>query len=250
MTSQPLMDPADKPAGLPRFWTLDALRGVALCMMLLSNALFDLALFGGRPEFAAGGWLLFARATATLFILVAGVSLTLKYRKHRQDRYPAFLRRAAKVFGAGLLITAVTVLLVPGQYVAFGILHLIGFGTLLALPLLARPRLALLAGVLLLAAGLLPVSLPAGLLWVGFPLAGYQSVDYTPLIPWLGILLLGAAAGHALFPGGRPRKPVSPPPLPGRALAFLGRHTLLLYLVHQPLLVAGFWLLGWAALPL
>jgi uncharacterized membrane protein len=68
--------------------------------------------------------------------------------------------------------------------------------------------------------------------------------DYRPLLPWFGVVLLGVFFGNAAYLPWRKKSPPSPTPRAAAPLAFLGRHTLLIYLIHQPILIATLWILG------
>jgi len=228
-----------------RVWKVDAARGIAIIMMVLSNGLFDLHLFAGCEACYSGFWFLFARATAGLFILLVGVSLTLSYARAQEQGKASFrkyLFRGARIVGYGLLITAATWIFLPEGVILFGILHLIGISIILAYPFLRRKAVNLVAGVGIILGGLLlqgvAVSFP-WLLWLGLSPAGYYSVDYTPLLPWFGVALLGVFLGNALFPKGRQRFAVPDvAPIVVRVLTTLGRRSLFIYLVHQPIIVA------------
>lgn len=251
--------PAAEATGRPRaarLWEVDALRGVAFVMMALYHLLFDLRYFAGWPiAVTTGFWGAFADVTAGLFLFLVGVSLTLshaRWRTRRADPYwPHLLRRGLRIVGYGMLVTVVTWVIDPRQVVLFGILHLIGVSVVLSGPFL-RGRLsnlvlgAALAGLGVLIDGLV---LPAGfpwLLWLGLPPAGFSSFDYRPLLPWFGVVLWGIACGNLLYPGGRPVLPVPDwsARVPARVLVWTGRHALVLYLLHQPVLIALLVLLG------
>jgi uncharacterized membrane protein len=79
---------------------------------------------------------------------------------------------------------------------------------------------------------------------------GRYMVDYYPILPWFGIALLGVFVGHTLYPGGTPRftLPDLSQRAPIRGLTFLGRHSLLIYLVHQPILLGFLFVVGIAHL--
>lgn len=221
-------------AGAERLWGVDAARGLAVAMMLLSNLLFDLALFLGCGWCYQGFWLLFARATAGLFILLAGVSLALSYSRVK-DQPPRriwrkYLARGGRIFLYGMALTGITLALVPQGPILFGILHLIGLSIVLGVPFLGRPVAGGAAGILILLVGLLLTG-PGNpwLLWL-VPWAGFFSVDYTPLLPWFGIFLIGMSFGSFLRPAGAGER--SPGSL--RPLTALGRRSLLIYFAHQP----------------
>lgn len=162
-------------------------------------------------------------------------------------RWPAFWRRFLRVAGAAALITVATVVAIPEAFVFFGILHAIALASLLGMVLLGLPAWALLALAALAFAA--PGSLRAALFdpwwmwWTGLQTVPVRAVDYVPLAPWLGPFLLGLAAGRigtglglwtrlARWRGGA---------LAGW-LSWPGRHSLVVYLLHQPVLIAGLWL--------
>jgi uncharacterized membrane protein len=76
--------------------------------------------------------------------------------------------------------------------------------------------------------------------------AQFTSVDYFPVLPWFGAVLIGVFVGNSLYPcyvrtfhlRDRSQVPMI------RGIDFLGRHSLLIYLVHQPVLVAALFLMG------
>ena len=85
---------------------------------------------------------------------------------------------------------------------------------------------------------------PIWLLPIGIHPAAFWSVDYTPVFPWLGVVLIGMALGDVLYPNGV--RSFTLPRLPENVLAplvFMGRHSLLIYLVHQPLILAVLYLI-------
>lgn len=232
---------------------VDAARGVAILMMVLYHLVYDLDTFAGYElDSTSGFWGLFADATAALFVFLVGLSLTLSFRRSgggRPGLYRKYLGRGARILLYGLLITLVSWALGMGL-IAFGILHLIGVSIILAYPFLRLGYANVLLGVLVLAAGayVQSLGLTAGgsgalLLPFGVVPEGLFMPDYRPLLPWFGVVLLGLAAGEALQ-----RRPAGTGPalnLRGAGpLAFLGRYSLFIYLVHQPLLVAALVALG------
>ncbi|NYT06303.1 MAG: DUF1624 domain-containing protein [Methanomicrobiales archaeon] len=235
-----------------RFWEIDALRGCAILMMITYHVLYDLWFFGLVPvNVHTGFWRYWAFSTAGLFLFLVGVSLTIS-RSRYPGAMPAELYRKFAVRGAGLFllgmgITAVT-WIYPGRgFILFGILHSIGLSIIIA-PLFFRLRRAnLVLGALVIAAGGWVASIegPLWLLWIGIHPATFVSFDYEPLVPWFGVVLLGLYAGATVFPDGRRRiRFPTIAPLPVVPLCMLGRHSLLLYILHQPVIIAILYLLA------
>lgn len=238
-----------------RYWEIDVARGVAIVMMVVFHVVFDLDYFGfvSLPVHD-GFWRWFALLTASLFIFIVGLSLSISYARIK-DRLPGFslykkyLVRGATIFMLGMGITLVTWLVLGEGYVLFGILHCIGLSIIIS-PLFFRfPRFNLLLGILFILEGMLITHLngPLWLAWVGIHPAGFYSIDYEPLFPWFGLVLLGLFAGSIFYPEGIPRWPVSRSPNRcAEVLSFLGRHSLVIYLIHQPLIIGMLFLMfGW-----
>ena len=230
-----------------RYRLLDELRGLDLISMMLYHGMWDVVfLFGvaqkwytGRPGFV---W---QQSICWVFILLSGFCLPLGHHP---------FRRGAVVFGAGALVTAVTLLFLPEDVVWFGVLTLLGSAMLLT-GLVQKwlqkipPAVGLAVSLILFALtyhtmdgywGLGPLrwALPQGLYanyltaYFGFYPVSFYSSDYFPLLPWLFLFW----AGYYLHPlVGRKRmeplrRSVCPP------LGWLGRHSLVLYLLHQPVI--------------
>lgn len=233
-----------------RLWEIDVTRGVAILMMIVFHTVFDLSFFAIFPvDVATGFWRYFAYATATLFLLVVGISLVISHDRAavKLSGLPLvrkFVLRGAGIFALGLLVTLATWLYLPEGYVIFGILHLIGVSVMLS-PLFFRFQtwnipagiLCVLIGWFLTSRASLP-SPPLFLLPLGIHAPAFWSVDYTPLFPWLGAVLIGMGVASFLYAGGTRHFTLKPlPDLFVRPLSFLGRHSLVIYLVHQPVII-------------
>jgi len=223
-----------------RYWEIDSLRAVAIIMMVTFHVLFmlnDSGIYSVNVH--SGFWWWFARVTAGTFIFVVGISLTISYSKSPQIR--RFLLRGLKVFVLGLGVTLVTWFTLGEKYVLFGILHFIGVAIILGYFFIRFRFLNLALGVACIVAGVLLHGLRfsfSGLLWLGFLPKGYSPADYFPLLPWLGIALLGIFFGKLLYPNGNRRfnirefdNPVT------RPLCFLGKHSLIIYLIQWPVIM-------------
>ena len=224
----------------PRVEGLDALRGIAILAMVVYHFCFDLRYFGvARWDFEHDiRWLAARTLILSSFLLIAGISAALARRDPAADaRWP---RHVAVIGGAALLVTAASAMMFPRSFIWFGVLHAIALSLLLARPLIDRPRAAVAAGVIVIAAGVMLSSQHFDnrmLGWLGFMTGKPMTEDYVPLFPWSGVLFLGIAAGHALVASNFAM--LAPLARMPRALRFLGRHSLAVYLVHQPLLLGG-----------
>ena len=230
-----------------RYWEVDAARGVAILMMVVYHFVYDLYAFGGYDVDAVTGfWARFADATASLFLFLVGVSLAISSGRGGGG-FRKYLLRGLRIFGYGMLLTLVFFVFDMG-IVLFGILHLIGVSIILSYPFL-RLRLAnLVIGACTFAAGLyLQAGDPTGSAWLlpfGVAPEGWAMPDYRPLLPWFGVVLMGLSFGNAVYGGGRPGGLPSAAPVLARPLLPLGRNSLAIYLVHQPVMIVVLAALG------
>jgi len=226
-----------------RFERLDALRGTAIVWMVAFHFAFDLnhlGFFQPPVDFLADPrWTVQRRCIVSLFLICAGLGQAVAL--HAGQGWPRFWRRWAQVAACAVLVSAGSALMFPRSWISFGVLHGV------ALMLIAARLLAPLRGGLWPLGGL-ALALPQWVAhpvfdgrlgnWVGLVTHKPVTEDYVPLLPWLGVVLWGLAAGQwllghhrALLAGALPRA-LSP-------LAWLGRHPLVIYMLHQPLLLGA-----------
>jgi len=229
--------PTPRPAA-SRIEGIDTLRGLAIVAMIAYHFTFDLRFFGViRADFENDPFWLGARAAiVSSFLLLVGVSLVLA----RQFGVPTarFGRRVAVIAMCALAATIGSYAIFPERFIYFGILHCIAVASVLARPLAGRPALASALGIAAIVAGM-AVSHPffdsRATSWVGFNTVKPATEDFVPLFPWLGVVLLGIALGHELVR--RDFAPVARLARAPQVLRWLGRHSLAVYMVHQPLLM-------------
>jgi len=231
-----------------RYWEIDFFRGVAIIAMVFFHFLFDLNFFKAYNfDLFSGIFWLIGRFSGFSFLILVGLSLTISYSKSKKsllgkELFFKYFFRGTRVFSLGLLITMLTLLFVPQGTIVFGILHLIGSSIILAFPFLEKKYFSLFFGAIVFSLGLFlqqfSFSFP-WLLWLGFYPAGFYTFDYYPLLPWFGVVLFGVFLGNMLYPQA---KPIFLPPdfskaFPISFLSLLGRHSLLLYFLHQLILI-------------
>jgi uncharacterized membrane protein len=232
-----------------RFWEIDALRGIAIILMILYHLVFDLNYFRlFTTDLNSLPVLLFLYPVSTTFLLLVGISLTVSYSRAQQilsirQLRIKFLKRGTSVFGLGLIITLVTWVYPHDGYIVFGVLHCIGLSILLVYPLIRFRKLPLILGVLCIILGVylriaVVVDFP-WLLWLGFVPSGFYTLDYFPLLPWFGVVLIGVFLGNNLYQNDKRKFSVKDHSqfIVSRGLCFLGRHSLIIYLLHQLLIV-------------
>ncbi len=213
-----------------RLWEIDSIRGLAILLMIVYHFVYNLAVFYQFPiAYTQGFWFYIARTAAITFMLTAGVSSTFSKNN---------VRRGRSVFLYGLIITAATYLFDPQAYIKFGILHFMGTSMMLYFFLQKQhPGLLIVLGAVIIALGpavqiiqtVNPYLFPLGLTAPGF-----VSADFYPLIPWFGVFLWGAALGKLFYKDKKSLLPFRPR---HRFLPVLGRYSLYIYLLHQPILL-------------
>lgn len=225
-----------------RFLSIDLARSLALLGMASFHLAYDLEMFGWlTPGTAASGWFWYhARIVAGSFIFLAGLGLWMAHGAG--IRWPSFWRRQAKIVAAALLVSLVTYVAMPGMMIFYGILHAIALSSLVGLVFLRLPW------ALNLGAAVLVFALPYGfshsgfgglLIWTGLSGQTPITADFEPFFPWFAPFLAGLASGQilsrfALWP--QLRLTTDLPWL--RVLAWPGKHSLAVYLIHQPVLLA------------
>lgn len=246
VTKAPTSPLVRRDRGSRRLPILDTLRGFALVSMVGYHLCYNLDdIFGVfLPWYHTTGAWIWQLFTSGAFLLLAGMCTHLSGKP---------LRRALRTGIAALGITCVTLVFMPDRHILFGILHCIAACQLIFMAAErffrgVRPRLGLLLCVLLyivtfgLARGYLffgPFSVPlpqwygsAGMFVLGFPSASFYSADYFPLLPNIFVFLAGHYLGYALPHLPQRIKAWSIPPLD-----FLGRRSMMVYLLHQPILL-------------
>ncbi|MBA7554173.1 hypothetical protein ES705_46785 [subsurface metagenome] len=244
-----------------RFWEIDFLRGISIAKMVIYHLLYNLNYFCQYDINLDSTFWWFASVNRPIFIFLVGVSLTLSFSKAKKSfmnekrLFLKYLIRGLKIFSWGLIITLVTRVFLREGYVVFGVLHLIGISIVLAYPFLKLLYWNLLIGLICIFLGAYLKGFVFDfywLSWLGFRPAQFYSVDYFPLLPWFGMVLMGIFFGNLFYPD-RSRKfhlPDFSDFYIIKSFCFLGKHSLFIYLIHQPLIIAFLYLFGLVSISL
>jgi uncharacterized membrane protein len=231
-----------------RIWEIDFLRGLSIILMVFYHVLYDLSELGGmrtllgiQINLSSVFWLGAQYFFAGLFIILCGISSTLSRNN---------IRRALKLLGVAVIITAATLIYNSSSAIHFGILHCLGACILIygltfekSKPVACTATAAIVFG-LSVALALIMRNVPVRFNWLlplGITSPTYTSLDYFPLLPWLGVYLAGAALGKSIY--SRKQSLISKR-LPETFINTAGRHSLLIYVVHQPIILAVLYVSG------
>ena len=237
-----------EPAAQPvRLALIDALRGIAIALMFAYHFSFDLNYFGVlHQNFNDDPFWLTARSVILgSFAALVGVSLALATGNGIQWR--AYLRRLGLLAACAATVSIGSYYMFPASWISFGVLHFIAVASVLALVFVRWYWANLAIGCALIAIGATvtsPVFDAPILNWFGLMTHKPVTEDYVPLLPWFGVVLIGIFAGR-LACRGAPWVGVSQwkAGAASRPLAWAGRHSLILYMVHQPVFLGVLYLL-------
>ena len=231
------------PGRYDRYDRLDALRAVAIVWMALFHFGFDLNHFGllqPRQDFYRDVlWTTQRTCIVSLFLFCAGVGQAVALQSGQT--WTRFWRRWAQVAACALLVSAGSALMFPRSWIHFGVLH--GIAVMLVVCRVSAPLRGWLWPLGALAV-LLPqlVHSPAlntpWLDWTGLVAFKPITEDYVPVLPWLGVMWWGLAAGQWLLQG-RSGLLHGAVPRTMKPLAVLGRWSLSFYMLHQPVLIGA-----------
>jgi uncharacterized membrane protein len=223
-----------------RILELDVLRGVAVILMVMFHFGFDLAEFGyaSYQTTVDMEWKVFRAVVLSMFLVAVGMSAYVAYADG--INYKKLIKNLAKLSLVSVMISMGSYVAFPHAWIYFGVIHFIVLALPLSLFFLHKPYLALLLGIAI------PLSYILGF----FPLDALHhwsvqhlhipsfTVDVVSFTPWFGLVLLGVfLMSKNLFDFKLKDSTLN------ARLSFLGRHSLLIYLVHQPILFGGFYLL-------
>jgi uncharacterized membrane protein len=241
---RPTSPPEGEAKKHPRLPVIDMARGLAIVAMVIYHLSWDLSFYRFIPVDVGfdPGWVAFARTILFAFMFLVGVGLVLGHGDG--VGWTSFWRRWFMVAGGAALITLGTWFAFPDSFVYFGVLHAIALFSLVALPFLFTPLwfTGLVAAVVIgLHFGFAdPLYNEKVFSWIGFWVVPPPTNDLVPLFPWFGVVLLGVLAMRLMRGTAVETRLAAIQPRHGlaRLLSWMGRWSLVIYLVHQPLLLA------------
>lgn len=234
-----------------RYTVPDVFRGVAVLTMIVYHTMWDIVyLFGvSIPWFKTDVGFVFQQSICWSFILISGFCQQLGRKR---------LKRSIIILSCSVVLTVVTAVFMPDSIIIHGVLSLIGASMLLTIPLVrVLKKIPPLVGIVIsFLVFLLLYNVPYGSIGIGeyklielpdflyanvvtaffgFPHKDFFSADYVPLIPWLFLFLTGYFIYSLIEKKGRMNVLSA---FSCRPLEFIGRHSLEIYMLHQPLIYA------------
>ncbi len=203
---------------------LDQVRGLAIILMVIFHFAYDLNFFRlvDIDFFHDPLWYYFPRLITFLFLICVGMALTLTHRP--QIRWKKALKRSGMLALWAALISLTTYALFPERFIYFGILHCIALASLAALPMINYPWICLIVGLPMIVLGVFfNLTLP----WFNL---SQPAIDYIPFFPWFGATLIG------IFLGKKGLTNIQLKFKYQEIIEKLGQHSLIIYLLHQPIL--------------
>lgn len=198
--------------------------------MLFFHLFFDASYFQ-KIELSGFFWFAFPRFIGGMFIFISGFTLSYTYRE-RNLWSVAKLRRVLKFALIAIAITIVTAIFAPNEFVVFGIIHFFALASLIAIFFVKREKLCLILGISFTVLGfyIQQFRVPFWyLFWLGLIPEGFRTLDYYPLLPWFGVMLLGIYFGKKVT--------LKVSDYKDSLVSFLGRHSLAVYLIQHPVIV-------------
>ncbi len=221
-----------------RIQAVDFVRGIDIVFMVLFNYSITLDYFNliRIPSNYLYRYIL-PVSIASIFIFISGVSAYVSYQKQKEKLTRKYFIRGMKLLFYAILITVFTYVFVPRNTIFFGILHFFAVTSFLIPVFVKYNKLNLIAGLSLILSGVYLQQQTFSfsyLFWLGFIPENFSTFDYFPMIPWLGVVLLGIY--HGKYIAAKTQK-IKFNSNFSNIFKFLGKHSLTVYLIHQPLLI-------------
>ena len=225
-----------------RIWEIDFLRGIAVILMIIFHLVFDLnEYFSCDIEYLNGFWYYIGKFSAILFIVISGISVNFGKNS---------LNRGINLFLIGMLLTVITYIINNEIYINFGILHFLGLSMVIyyyynsiisriypSIKVATLNIATFIISVVIIIIGNILSDVRVENLYL-FPLgltnATFKSLDFYPLLPWFGLFLIGALLGKIIY---KEKKSVFRKPIQPNIICYAGQKSLIIYLIHQPIIL-------------
>ena len=223
--------------GKNRVTELDFLRGIALIIMVYFHTIRSMhEIFGYQVSYTTTAMFYIGNFAAILFIFISGISFSFSRNPYK---------RIILLTGISLILSAVTYMYDSALFIKFGIIHFFAVSSLLAILFKKTNKyILILIGILVILAGFRVTQTTVNvhyLFFLGFTNASFQSTDYYPLIPRFGVYLLGMSMAKWVY---KDKKSIIWNRLNLKPVNFVGRHTLAIYLFHQPIIIGCLYLVS------
>jgi uncharacterized membrane protein len=228
-----------------RYERLDAMRAVAIVWMVIFHFCFDLNHFKFIQQnfYTDVFWTAQRACIVSLFLFCAGLGQSVAWSQ--QQAWSRFWRRWAQIAVCAVLVSVGSSVMFPKSFISFGVLH--GIALML---IVLRLTSGLRHWLWLL--GLLAILLPHWVQhpwfdsrwtnWIGLITRKPVTEDHVPMLPWLGVMWWGMAAGQWVLTH-RHHWLTGAVSQALRPMAVLGRWSLSIYMLHQPVLIGVLMLL-------
>lgn len=237
-----------------RYYLLDSLRGLMIINMIVYHAIWDMVyIFDIKMPWFESDMAYIWQQNSWIFFILSGFCWPMGRRT---------LKRALQVIGASIIISVVTIIFMPENAVLFGVLSAIGTCMLVIIPLdkvfrKINPYVGLIVcfGLFIITrninSGTLGfeewkiLSLPKAwyanyfTAYLGFPPIDFSSSDYFSVIPWLFLYQTGYFL-YGIFKNKEWLKYLTYPRI--KPLEWIGRNSLIIYMIHQPVVYAALYL--------
>lgn len=221
-----------------RIQAIDFIKGIDIVLMVLYNYSITLDYFNviRIPSDYLYRYLL-PVSIASIFIFMSGVTAYISYEKNKSNLTRKYFLRGIKLLLFALLITIFTYIFVPQRTIYFGILHFFAFTSFLIPFFIKYNKLNLVAGLSIILSGVYFQQRTFNfsyLFWLGIIPENLSTFDYFPLIPFLGVILVGIYYGRYVV---EKTSNIKSGNRFSNVFTFLGKHSLTVYLIHQPVLI-------------
>lgn len=232
---------------ITRYPIIDTLRGLAIVAMMAYHFSFDLSMQGYIVQDLNHSlpWLIARGLILSTFLFVAGFSMALAQHQSVKKRWLRLIRIA----GCALLVSIGSSFMFPNSWIYFGVLHFMLLASMVCWFLIGHEKWILPLGLATLGFGFFYQSATFNqpmLQWLGMMTFKPITEDYVPILPWIGVMLSGLYVGLLLLRRPHSQLLATKPPATLKPIGWLGRHSLAIYMLHQPILL-GF-LLAYGAI--